>query len=171
VLQIEAQAPDACEITPNQPTPLPQEKITQIFHTYVSGGVAHVAGEGASNTLQIGEMKDSQVQQAAAHSSQNMTFATDSKERPDLERLVAEMSAHLQELGLSESAARKASTQLQTIRVQLADDQPDAGIITQAGRTLRNVTEGAIGSLLAAAGTQPVFWHWAAQAISSLFPG
>lgn len=48
-------------------------------------------------------------------------------------------------------------------------DDPDPVIVKQAGRTLRNITEGAIGSLLAAAATQPEVWTWASQTMRRLF--
>jgi hypothetical protein len=37
-------------------------------------------------------------------------------------------------------------------------DEPDLVIVRQAGRTPRNIPEGAVGSLLAAA-AQPAVWH------------
>ena len=45
----------------------------------------------------------------------------------------------------------------------------DPIIIKQAGRTLRNITEGAIGSLVATA-VQPAVWHSISQAMAMLFP-
>jgi hypothetical protein len=41
-LQIEAAAPDAGEVSPDV-TPIPQEKVTQIFTMYVTGGVNNIA--------------------------------------------------------------------------------------------------------------------------------
>ena len=46
----------------------------------------------------------------------------------------------------------------------------DRVIVKQAGRTLRNITEGAIGSLIATA-AQPTVWAWAAPIIAKLFGG
>jgi hypothetical protein len=40
-------------------------------------------------------------------------------------------------------------------------------VVRQAGRTLRNIIEGAIGSLAATA-AQPAVWHWIQQALSTL---
>ena len=66
------------------------------------------------------------------------------------------------------SAANKAKAQIATIQAQLADDEPDGRIIAQAGRTLRNITEGAIGSLIAAA-VQPGIWHAVYQTLTTMF--
>ncbi|MFQ5902985.1 MAG: hypothetical protein ACE5JO_04780, partial [Candidatus Binatia bacterium] len=41
-LEIEAEAPDAGEAPPDH-LPVPQERVTQIFHTQISGGVGNVA--------------------------------------------------------------------------------------------------------------------------------
>jgi hypothetical protein len=171
VLQIEAEAPGAGEVGPGEAT-LPQERITQIFNNYISGGVTHIAAAGSSrvsNAMQVGSMSNSQVQQASAHSSEILSFSLGSQERSDLARLVREMSERIDELNLDERAKRKAEAQIRTIEAQLADDEPEPGIIAQAGATLRNVTEGAIGSLIASA-AQPTLWHWVDQAIAALFP-
>lgn len=170
VLQIEAEAPFAGEVAPGE-TPLPQERVSQIFNNYISGGVTHIATTDSSrdsSTVQVGSMSNSQVQQAGAHSSLTISFSRGSQERSDLERLVREMSERIAELNLDERAGRKAAAQIGTIQAQLADDEADPGIIAQAGRTLRNVTEGAIGSLVASA-AQPAVWHWVGKTMAVLF--
>jgi hypothetical protein len=42
-------------------------------------------------------------------------------------------------------------------------------IIAQAGKTLRNVTEGVIGGLIATE-VQPGVWQWAAHFMATHFP-
>jgi hypothetical protein len=173
VLQIEAEAPGAGEVAPGE-TPLPQEQVTQFVNNYIFGGVTHIIAEResshVSNRVQIGSMSSSQIQQGGAHSLQTtLSFSRGSQERSDLERLVREVSEHLDELKLGAQARRKAEVQVRTIQAQLADDEPEPGIVAQAGATLRNVTEGAIGSLIASA-AQPTVWHWVGHAIAVLFP-
>jgi hypothetical protein len=63
---------------------------------------------------------------------------------------------------------KKTEAQIATIKAQLTDE-PDPVIVRQAGRTLRNITEDMIGSLLATAATQPVVWVWVSQAMHRLF--
>jgi hypothetical protein len=170
VLQIEAEAPDAGEVRPGE-TPLPQERVTQIFHTHISGGVTHIAATdmSVSSSMKVGSMSNSQIQQAGDHSVQTLSFAQGSQERADLEKLVREMSEHIDELNLGAKDRKKAEAQIRTIQAQLVDDDPEPVIIAQAGRTLRNITEGAIGGLIATA-LQPAVWHWVNQAIAALFP-
>jgi hypothetical protein len=171
VLQIEAEAPDVGEVAPGE-IPLPQERVTQIFNSHISGGVTHIAATDSSrfsSSVRVDSMSNSQVLQAGRNSSQTLSFSLGSQERLDLERLVREISERINELNLDEKARRRAEAQIRTIQAQLADDEAAPGIIAQAGATLRNVTEGAIGSLIAAA-VQPTAWHWVAQAMSVLFP-
>jgi hypothetical protein len=115
-------------------------------------------------------MVSSSVQQAGAHADQNQTIAYSSQEdRSNLERLIVELTNHLNELNIDAYQKQKAEAQIATIKAQLTDDEPDPVIIKQAGRTLRNITEGAIGSLVATA-VQPAVWHWISQAMAMLFP-
>jgi hypothetical protein len=169
VLQIEAEAPGAGEAAPGQ-IPLALERVTQHFYTIIQGGVNHVGrneSHGGSNSLHIGSMQDSQIQQGVNGSTQ--TFMRGSPERGDLEKLVYTLSEHLHELNLEERARKKSETQLATIKAQLEDDEPDSMIIAQAGKTLRSLTEGVIGNFIASA-LQPPVWHWVGQFMQSQFP-
>lgn len=53
VLEIEEESPDAGEAPPHRP-PLPQEKVSQVFNTYITGNVQNVA-TGSSHFTQDGE--------------------------------------------------------------------------------------------------------------------
>ncbi|MGD0519829.1 MAG: hypothetical protein ABSA48_01115 [Terracidiphilus sp.] len=139
---------------PNQPT----------------SGFPLVTYNNVYNTINVGHMVSSSVQQAGAHADQNQTIAYSSQEdRSNLERLIVELTNHLNELNIDAYQKQKAEAQIATIKAQLTDDEPDPVIIKQAGRTLRNITEGAIGSLVATA-VQPAVWHWISQAMAMLFP-
>lgn len=52
-LEIEGEAPDAGEASPNAP-PLPQDTVSHVFNTYISGPVQNVA-TGSSHVTQSGE--------------------------------------------------------------------------------------------------------------------
>jgi hypothetical protein len=84
----------------------------------------------------------------------------------DISRLVTEFTAHLDELNLDTRQKQRAEIQIATLRAELHGD-PDPVIVTQAGRTLRNITEGAIGSLLATAAANPLVWQWIYQRLTS----
>ena len=55
VLEIEKEAPDAGEAAPHQ-LPLPQEKLSHVFNTYITGNVQNVA-TGSSHFTQAGEFR------------------------------------------------------------------------------------------------------------------
>jgi len=121
------------------------------------------------NTFQVGTAISSPFQVAGAQSTQSLATTYGSQELSDIERLVSELTTHLSELNLDSRQKQKAETQIATLKAQLTDE-PDPVILKQAGRTLRNVIEGAIGSLIATAAQQPSVWQWIGQAMASLFP-
>jgi len=116
---------------------------------HISGGNFHNSPIGVGKTV-----------------NQTISF-NDSRTINDLQHLVEVFEKHIDELMLEPAARRKATVQLATIKAQLGDE-PDAVIITQAGRTLRNITEGAIGSLIATA-AQPSVWAWVGQHMPYFF--
>lgn len=119
------------------------------------------------NTMNVGTMSNSPIQQGGIDSVQNQTVSYSAQDLEDLGRLVSEFTAHIDELGMDAPQKKKAEAQIATIKAQLMDE-PDPVVVRQAGRTLRNVTEGAIGSLLATA-AQPTVWAWAHEVLRRLF--
>lgn len=118
------------------------------------------------NHVSIGTNINSPIQQAGALANQSQVTEYSSEQIEDLRKFTETLRTHIGELNLPPEAERKAAAQIATIDAQLQDD-PDPVIVRQAGRTLRNVTEGAIGSLIATA-AQPTVWPWI-QAILSSF--
>lgn len=119
------------------------------------------------NTMHVGTMSNSPVQQAGVHSEQSQSVTYGAQELSDLQRLVTELTLHLEELAIDSRQKQKANALIATLKAQLTDE-PDSVIVRQAGRTLRNITEGAIGSFLAAA-AQPTVWVWVDEAMRKLF--
>lgn len=119
------------------------------------------------NTMHVGTMTNSPVQQGGVQSTQNQSVTYNAQDIADLTRLVSEVLSHLGELHLDATQKRKAEAQIATLQAQLADE-PDPVIVKQAGRTLRNILEGAAGSLLATA-AQPTVWAWIHQVMQKLF--
>jgi hypothetical protein len=79
----------------------------------------------------------------------------------DLTRFVTEIADHLHELNLDARQEQRAAHQIATLKTEISGD-PDPAIVRQSLRTLRNITEGGIGSLLATA-AQPSVWQWIHQ--------
>lgn len=114
----------------------------------------------AGNDLRQGEIniernENSPIQQGV-NSEQNQEVAFEMPPVDDLRHLVELMRAHLGELELSSEQKRAAEAQIATLDAQLIDE-PNPAIVKEAGRSLKNITEGAIGSLLANA-AQPGIW-------------
>jgi hypothetical protein len=142
-LKIEAENPSAGEALPNS-QPVPKDKLQPLVQNIFYGAVGNFA-------------------QNSDHFSQT---ASRSFQQEDLSRLVKELTQHLDELGLDEREKQRANAQIATLRAELAGE-PDPIIVKQAGHTLRNITEGAIGSLLATA-AQPTVWLWVHQMLQTL---
>ncbi len=66
----------------------------------------------------------------------------------DIAYFVKLLYENISELKLSTSDQKKVEAQLATINAQLSTE-PDSSIIKKAGKTIKNVLESAIGSLLA----------------------
>jgi hypothetical protein len=143
VLKIEAENPAAGEAPPNT-QPVPSEKLRPLVHNIFYGPVATVA-------------------QSSEHFTQTVNIGVQPQE---LTRLVMELNDHLQELNLTEREKRRAEAQIVTLKAEL-NGEPDPQTVRQAGRTLRNILESAIGSLLATA-AQPTVWHWVHQTLVAI---
>jgi len=134
----------------------------------LEGYARNVVNNIVNNTTNIGTAIHSPVQQAGAQSTQSQVNTYNAQDHADLSRLISEFNSRLHELKLDAAVARHANAQISTIQAQLGEFL-NPTIVHQAGRTLRNVTEGAISSLIGAA-VQPTVWSWMAQAMARLFP-
>jgi hypothetical protein len=101
-----------------------------------------------NNTFNIQHMGGG-IQQAGPHSTQHQTITYNSKDFDDLWQAIEILGQRIDELNLDAAAKKKALVQVSTIKAQLGDDEPNPNIIKEAGRTLRNITEGAISELIA----------------------
>jgi hypothetical protein len=113
-------------------------------------------GSVTYNTVHIHHMQGGAIQQAGAHSAQHQTITYNSKDLDDLRQAIEILEKHIDELNLHAAAKRKALVQVDTLKAQLGDDEPNPTILKEAGRTLRNITEGAIGGVIATGVTE----HW-----------
>ncbi len=85
----------------------------------------------------------------------------------DLAKLVKDFGEHLDELNLDARQRKRAELQIATLNAELSGE-PDSAIVSQAARSLRNITESAISSLVATAATNPTVWHWIHQTLIAL---
>lgn len=140
ILKIEAENPDAGEAVIGS-KPIPPNKLQPLVN-YFFGNVGNVA-------------------QHSENVSQIANFGLDVAE---LARLVEELSMHLGDLKLDERQTLRAEAQISALRAELKGE-PNWANVRQAGRTLRNILEGAIASLLAT-GVQPTVWQFIHKALA-----
>lgn len=119
------------------------------------------------NAMHVGTISNSPVQQGGVQSTQSQTVTYSAQDSSDLARLVSELNSHLDELQMDARQRQRAEAQIATLAAQLTAE-PDPVIVKQAGRTLRSITESAIGSLVATA-AQPTVWIWVHQTMHRLF--
>lgn len=133
-LQIEAANPAAGE-APINSHPVPAEKLQPLVQNFF-GPVGNIAqnSHGFSQTTHLGITTD------------------------ELKRLTHELAEHLVDLKLTREDQRTVEAQLATISAQITDT-PNPVIVREAAKTIRNLTEGAIGNFIAAA-TQPTVFGW-----------
>jgi uncharacterized protein involved in exopolysaccharide biosynthesis len=112
-------------------------------------------------------MEGSSIQQTGSHSTQVQTINYNQRDLGDLKRALDLLEQHFDQLGLDATSARKAKAQIGTLKAQLIDE-PNPTILKEAGKTLRNVTEGVIGGLITAA-VQPATWQFVQDVLARMF--
>ena len=144
VLKLEQESPEAGDAPLNSPT-ISQEilrpLVQNIFYGSSIGAIAQNS-EDFSQTIQLGASP------------------------ADIAKLAVEFQKHLDELDLTLEEREGAAAEISVLKAG-AKSKLDTTVVRQAARTLRSITEGAIGSLVAAA-AQPTIWHWIQQTLTAL---
>lgn len=99
------------------------------------------------NIIHIGQMSNSQIQQGTAGSTQSGTFA--SLDLAAVAEFVEGVKTMLPGLGLTGDDEAEVQTDITTIETQLSSPRPKAEIIKESLRSIRNIAEGAVGSMAA----------------------
>lgn len=92
-------------------------------------------------------VNNSQIQQGSAHSTQSIVAVL-----PDvraLRDLVQHLSDEAPKLGLAHADSAQLNAELQTVDTQLSSPRPNRSVIQEALRSIRNILEGCVGSILA----------------------
>lgn len=98
-----------------------------------------------TNTISIGSMHNSQVQQDTQHSSQHFDQGI---QHLDLEEFLAAFSQDISKIS-DQVVAQGLRSDVETIRVQNMSPAPKKGIIEQCLSSIKTVLEGATGNVLA----------------------
>jgi plasmid stabilization system protein ParE len=124
-------------------------------------------GSVTYNTINIHHMEKSAIQQAGSHSTQVQTINYGEQDLADLKRAIQVMEENFDQLGLDATATRRARAQIETLKAQLTDE-PNPTILKEAGKTLRNITEGVIAGLIATL-AEPSNWQLVHDVFARLF--
>lgn len=99
----------------------------------------------ASNSITIGVMTGSAIQQGSPNATQIVSISLDFGE---VKRAVAAFEAAMDAAGLPAASVAELNGDIATIRAQLSKASPMPGILQEAGRSMRNVVEGIAAGLL-----------------------
>ncbi len=123
-----------------------------IYHIYEGGNVTN---KNTDNKINVKNAINSPIMQGS-DSIQTQSISYKTSEIEDLKILVNLISDNIADLNLSNSEEKEMVANLKTVEAQL-ETNPNSSIVRQSVKTIRNITEGAIGSMLATA-TQPRVW-------------
>jgi hypothetical protein len=124
------------------------------------------SGHAVYNTY-IDHMEGSSIQQAGSRSTQVQSTTYVQRDFDDLRRVLILLLDNFEELRLDPLAAKTAKVQIETLNAQLTH-KPNPVIIKEAGKTLRNVTEGVVAGLITSA-VQPSVWQSVQEVLARLF--
>ena len=94
-----------------------------------------------------GPVAHSQIQQGSPYAAQSMNVSETDKKA--IAYFVGMLKEHAAELKLDASAAAKLNTEVQEIETQVASPNPNRTVLGESLRTIRNVLEGCVGSVIA----------------------
>jgi hypothetical protein len=109
-----------------------------------------------AQTINIGTNQNSPIQQIGSGAS-GVQNVRQEMSKTDLHAIVDLYRRHVDELNLDAATRRRADAQVATIHAQL-QDEPDPTVIRAAGKSLRTIIEGAIGSALGNVAANPNVW-------------
>jgi hypothetical protein len=118
------------------------------------------------NNVTIHHVEGGGIQVAGSHSTQHQSITYNSKDYDDLRHIVEIFTQRIDELNLDDAAKRDALAQVETIKAQLSV-KPNPTIIKEAGRSLRSITEGVVGGLVA---SRIEHWQLVYDVLSRMFP-
>jgi hypothetical protein len=98
-----------------------------------------------SNSIIIGNMTGSAIQQGSPGAKQNVEFTL---EIQAVDKALTAFESAVAAASLPQAKADELTADVRAIRAQLAKPSPSAIIIQEAGRSLRNVVEGIAGGML-----------------------
>ena len=99
------------------------------------------------NILHVGTMSGSAIQQGTQHSSQAVSFQQNQVD--EVREFLNSLKRDFPQLGLAPEQNADVEADIATVEAQLRSTRPKGTIIKESLHSIRNILEGATGSLLA----------------------
>ncbi len=100
------------------------------------------------NFIYIGQMTNSQIQQASPSATQVNTIGEDRYE--EVKKIIQSLKESIDQLGLVAQQKSDLQAEIQTIEAQMSCSKPKGTLITECLGSIRRILEGAVGNILAA---------------------
>jgi len=101
----------------------------------------------SGNTIYVGQMTGSQIQQASPEATQVVAIGEDRYE--ELKEIIQSLKDSIDQLGIEPQQKDDLQAEIRTMDAQMSSSKPKAAIITECLSSIRVIIEGATGSLLA----------------------
>lgn len=95
-----------------------------------------------------GDITTSQIQQASSGATQKLIISSDKKEK--IIKEIESLKKAIEQYSIQQEQRSEINAEIRTIQEQLKSPKPKFKIISECGRSMRNVLEGALGSTIAA---------------------
>jgi len=99
------------------------------------------------NVISIGQMINSQIQQASPEATQLVIIGEDKYE--ELKKIIQALKESLDQLGLEQLKKSDLVAQIQTMEAQMSSSKPNAGIISWCLSTIQRILEGVAANAIA----------------------
>jgi len=101
----------------------------------------------ALNIISVGQMVNSQIQQASPQSIQLITI--DQSKINEIKQFLSELKKSIDQLGLIKEQVTELQSEIKTIEAQITSSKPKSIILTESLKTIRNILEGVAGGFIA----------------------
>lgn len=99
------------------------------------------------NIISIGQMVNSQIQQASPGAQQSITINDQQKE--DIEKFLKELKESIDKIELNAEQESDVKADIGTIEAQMKSTKPKTTVVRESLKSIKNILEGAAGGVIA----------------------
>ena len=101
----------------------------------------------ALNIISVGQMVNSQIQQASPQSIQSI--AIDQSKINEIKQFLLDLKKSIDQLELINEQVTELQAEIKTMEAQISSSKPKSIILTESVKTMRNILESVVGSVIA----------------------